>query len=261
MPTEPPRGSLPPRRPTPTSATDLLSGTPRAELFRLAGIPIRIDATFALVPIFLFGILQQGTLANALPTFLAVVVGVFLSVLIHELGHALLARLFGVPVGEILVGGFYGYARMLGPAPSTVANVLILLAGPLANGLIFLGLWRLLGSPSIDLSGRFGYVEPSPLIAGTPWMIHTAFSLARINLAMLIFNLLPAFPLDGGRIYRDLLAAIIPRITAARVVAALGVIVGVWSAFAGLKVDIVLMLIGAEIAIINWAMLKRPEEA
>ena len=95
---------------------NFLADTPRLEIFRLAGIPIKVDM-FILVPIFLFGILQQSPIV-----FAALIVGVFLSVLLHELGRATVARLFGVPVGEILVGGFYGYARMLEAAPSTAAK-------------------------------------------------------------------------------------------------------------------------------------------
>jgi Zn-dependent protease len=240
---------------------NFLDDTPRLEIFRLAGIPIKVDVTFALVPLFLIGMLQQPPFATMGPAFAAIIAGVFLSVLIHELGHALLARLFGVPVGEILVGGFYGYARMLTAAPSTAANVLILFAGPLANGLVFLALWSLLGSPEVSARGYFNGIDPAPWLAESPWLLRAVVTLARINLAMLIFNLLPAFPLDGGRIYRDLLATVTAHATAVRIIAGLGVIVGLWSALAGLRVDVVLLLIGAEIAIINWAILKKPEEA
>ena len=83
----------------------------------------------------------------------------------------------------------------------------------------------------------------------------------RINLAMAIFNLLPAFPLDGGRIYRDIVATVAPRVTAAKIIAGLGVIVGLWAAVTGFRIDLVLMLIGAQIAIVNWAILKQPEDA
>jgi len=116
---------------------NFLDDTPRLELFRLAGIPVRVDITFALVPLFLFGILQQAPFAIAGPAFAAIIAGVFLSILLHEIGHATVARLLGVRVGEILVGGFYGYARMLDAPRSTAANVAILFAGPLANGLLF----------------------------------------------------------------------------------------------------------------------------
>ncbi len=240
---------------------NFLDDTPRLELFRLAGIPVRVDVTFALVPLFLFGILQQAPLAIAGPAFAAIIAGVFLSILLHEIGHATVARLLGVPVGEILVGGFYGYARMLEAPRSTAANVAILFAGPLANGLLFLGFWSLLGYPEISARGYFGQLEPSQWIAERVWLLRAALTLTLVNLAMLIFNLLPAFPLDGGRIYRDLIATITSRASAAKIIAGLGVIVGLWSAFIGLRTDIVLMLIGAQIAIVNWAILKRPADA
>jgi len=240
---------------------NFLDDTPRLELFRLAGIPVRVDITFALVPLFLFGILQQAPLAIAGPAFAAIIAGVFLSILLHEIGHATVARLLGVRVGEILVGGFYGYARMLDAPRSTAANVAILFAGPLANGLLFLGFWSLLGYPEISARGYFSQIEPSQWIADRVWLLRAALTLTLVNLAMLIFNLLPAFPLDGGRIYRDLIATVTSRVSAAKIIAGLGVIVGLWSAFIGLRTDIVLMLIGAQIAIVNWAILKRPADA
>lgn len=233
-----------------------VADTPRLEIFRVAGIPVKVDITFALVPLFLFGTLEQSPLV-----FSVLVAGVFLSVLLHEFGHATLARLFTVPVGEILVGGFYGYARMLKPPPSKLANIIILFAGPLTNGLIFLLCWNALGQPEIGSTGRFGPIDPAPWLADSPWKLQAALTLASINLAMLIFNLLPAFPLDGGRIYRAMLGAMLPDRAAIKTIALLGVLVGVWSAFMGLRVSLVMLLIGAQIAIINWSILKAPQDA
>lgn len=240
---------------------NFIDNTPRLELFRVGSIPIKIDATFILVPLFLIGILQQAPLSTAGPAFAAIVIGVFLSVLFHELGHAALARLFGVPVGEILVGGFYGYARMLGNPSSTAANIIILFAGPLANAILFFIFWRWLGSPEVSSSGYFHYTERPDWMTETPWLAYAAVTLARINLAMAIFNLLPAFLLDGGRIYRDIIATFASRATAAKIIAGLGVVVGLWAAVMGFRIDLVLMLIGAQIAIMNWAILKQPDDA
>lgn len=240
---------------------NILDDTPRLQLFRLGSVSVKIDVTFILVPLFLIGILQQAPLTIAAPAFAAIVAGVFFSVLFHELGHTVLARIFGVPVGEILVGGFYGYARMLEAPRSTAANIIILFAGPLANALLFLGLWRLLGSPEVTYSGHFNFTERPYWLADKPWLLYATMTLARINLAMAIFNLLPAFPLDGGRIYRDIVGTVVPRVTAAKIVAALGVAVGLWAAVTGLRIDLVLTLIGAQIAIVNWAILKQPADA
>lgn len=232
-----------------------LADTPRLEIFRLAGIPIKVDITFALVPLFLIGIFQQSPVA-----FSVLVAGVFLSVLLHEIGHAIVARLFAVPVGEILVGGFYGWTRMLRPPPSKLANIIILFAGPLTNGLIFLLCWNALGQPDVGFNGRFGPIDPAPWLEDSPWKLQAALTLGGINLAMLVFNLLPAFPLDGGRIYRDMLGAILPEAGAVRTIALLGVVVGLWAAFIGFRINLVMLLIGAQIAIINWSILKQPAD-
>lgn len=228
-----------------------LADTPRLEIFRLAGIPIKVDITFALVPLFLFGTLGQSPVA-----FSVLVAGVFLSVLLHEIGHAIVARLFAVPVGEILVGGFYGWTRMLRPPPSKLANIIILFAGPLTNGLIFLLCYYALGQ-----SGVGGPMNPAPWLEDSLWQLQAVIALSGINLAMLIFNLLPAFPLDGGRIYRDILGAILPETNAVRTIALLGVIVGLWCAYIGFRINLVMLLIGAQIAIINWSILKQPADA
>jgi Zn-dependent protease len=126
---------------------------------------------------------------------------------------------------------------------------------------LFLGFWYLLGQPEVSGWADFGSLNPIPLIAERAWMLYAVLMLARINLAMLIFNLLPAFPLDGGRIYRDLIGVITSRALAAKLIAVLGVIVGLASAYAGWHASIVLLLIGAQIAIVNWAILKRPADA
>ncbi|WP_045834711.1 M50 family metallopeptidase [Hyphomicrobium sp. 99] len=233
-----------------------VADTPRLELCRLAGIPIKVDITFALVPLFLLGIVQQSPVA-----FSVLVAGVFLSVLLHEFGHAIIARLFAVPVSEILVGGFYGYTRMLSAPPSKLANIIILFAGPLTNGLIFLLCWNALGQPDVSLTGRFGPIDPAPWLEGSPWKLQAVWTLGSINLAMLVFNLLPAFPLDGGKIYRDVLSALLPDTAAIRTIALLGVIIGLASAYIGFRISLVMLLIGAQIAIINWSILKAPRDA
>ena len=170
-------------------------------------------------------------------------------------------RFYSSDAGEILVGGFYGYARMLANPSSTVASIIILFAGPLANAVLFFALWHLLGSPEVTSGGYFHHVERPDWMAEKPWLAYAVAILARINLAMAIFNLLPAFPLDGGRIYRDIIATFASRVAAAKIIAGLGVVVGLWAAVTGFRIDLVLMLIGAQIAIMNWAILKQPADA
>ena len=235
---------------------NFLDDTPRLELFRLAGIPVRVDITFALVPLFLFGILQQAPFAIAGPAFAAIIAGVFLSILLHEIGHATVARLLGVRVGEILVGGFYGYARMLDAPRSTAANVAILFAGPLANGLLFLGFWSLLGYPEISARGYFSQIEPSQWIADRVWLLRAALTLTLVNLAMLIFNLLPAYPLDGGHTLDAWIGALAGSIWATRIVGVLGLLVAAYIAYISLPLNLWMLLLAFLIGQTNWEALQ-----
>jgi Zn-dependent protease len=151
-------------------------------LFNAFGIPIKVHGTlilFLLVAAFLFSYQFGGVLATAL--FL---VSVFGFVLLHELGHSLVAQYYGIQVREITlypIGGVAGLAQMP-RVPHIELHVAI--AGPLVN-LILAGLFAILNA-----------VVASPLLT----------MIVGVNLALALFNLIPGFPLDGGRILRALLA-------------------------------------------------------
>jgi Zn-dependent protease/predicted transcriptional regulator len=112
----------------------------------------------------------------------------FTSLLLHEYGHALQARRDGMEIEGITLWLFGGVAKFRGMFPSAGAEFRIAIAGPLVSlvlGLLFLGVPMLLGLPS-TVDG-------------------VLFWLGSINIALLVFNLLPALPLDGGRILRSIL--------------------------------------------------------
>jgi Zn-dependent protease/predicted transcriptional regulator len=112
----------------------------------------------------------------------------FTSLLLHEYGHALQARRDGMEIEGITLWLFGGVAKFKGMFPSAGAEFRIAIAGPLVSlvlGLLFLGVPMLLGLPS-TVDG-------------------VLFWLGSINIALLVFNLLPALPLDGGRILRSIL--------------------------------------------------------
>ncbi|HWM14767.1 MAG TPA: site-2 protease family protein [Gaiellaceae bacterium] len=112
----------------------------------------------------------------------------FTSLLLHEYGHALQARRDGMEIEGITLWLFGGVAKFKGMFPSAGAEFRIAIAGPLVSlvlGLLFLGVPMLLGLPS-TVDG-------------------VLFWLGSINVALLVFNLLPALPLDGGRILRSIL--------------------------------------------------------
>ncbi len=152
--------------------------------FKLAGIPVRIDVTFFVIAV----MLGLGARSGAL--LLAWVVVVFLSVLIHEMGHAIAYRSFGVPPNIVLQGmGGLTYGTPTEPLTAS-KNVVMSLAGPL-TGLVLIGL------PALYVSRTAGYLSPT-------W--HAILSdIVFVNLAWSIVNLLPILPLDGGNVAAALL--------------------------------------------------------
>jgi Zn-dependent protease/CBS domain-containing protein len=161
---------------------------------RLFGVPVRLHFTFLIMAVFLvfFGVGErQSVAANA-----AYIGALFGSVILHELGHALMGRLFGVKTLEIVMFPIGGVARMESP-PSPKAELWIAVAGPLVNLLIGAGMFAAL------LWSR-GLLPWEELLQPTDANLLERIAAANIILA--VFNLLPAFPMDGGRILRAALS-------------------------------------------------------
>lgn len=162
--------------------------------FRLFGVPIRLHFTFVLFVIFLvvlgFGGSQSG-LANAVYLFV-----LFGCVLLHELGHALVARRYGIRTAEIVMFPIGGVSR-LERQPQPKEEFWIALAGPLVNLLIAGGLYAF-------LTWQQRPVNPENI--SPPTDENLALRVLFGNLILAGFNLLPAFPMDGGRVLRALLA-------------------------------------------------------
>lgn len=171
------------------------------EIFKLFGIPIRLDLSW-----FIIAILVTWSLAAAAFPQLAAqtneelaeqmtpavywtmgvigALGLFASVLLHELGHALEARRHGVPMRSITLFIFGGVAEMTNEPPNAKAEFLVAIAGPIVS-LILGVLFILLAAVPLPFSVG--------LVIGY---------LGAINLLLLVFNMIPAFPLDGGRVLR-----------------------------------------------------------
>jgi Zn-dependent protease len=115
--------------------------------------------------------------------------GLFASIVVHELSHALVARRHDIPIDGITLFVFGGVAEMGAEPPNARAELTMAIAGPLAS--IVIGVAALAGSA---------------LAAGWPGSVVTVLAyLGAVNLLLAAFNLLPAFPLDGGRVFRALL--------------------------------------------------------
>jgi Zn-dependent protease len=224
-------------------------------LGKLMGIPLRLDATFILVPLALFSAMPNHLYEAVWPAAAVATLGVFLSILLHEVGHAAAARWQQVGVAEIVVGGFFGYATLKHQTVFRKQQLRILFAGPLANLAIFVLLWSLLA-----LSARSG--TGVGLLAYQPgqamgWLGEATRVLALVNLAMFVFNMVPAFPLDGGKILGLLLVRRLSPRRSMQVVSVLSILAGVLMVFLGLGLSLFLALIGILIVVTNVRRLKR----
>lgn len=211
---------------------------------RVSGIDIKVHASFLLVVFyfaFYFGS-PHGLLGAAFGT--AVVITLFACVVLHELGHSLVAQRFGVSVREIILLPIGGLARLEREPSKPLHEFLIAVAGPLVNVAIAL----VLGVLAASLFGPLGVVSKafleSPL--GAPSLTGLLSALLWSNVALAIFNMIPALPMDGGRVFRALLAMAIGKQRATRIAAGVGqLLAGGLAVYGVLKADIMLALIGA----------------
>lgn len=167
---------------------------------RVFGIQIRVHLLFPLILAFVLlqGLSQPGTSLEDAGWLIIAVFMLFGVVFLHELGHSLMAQAFGIQVLDITFWPLGGMARMAEIPEKPRVEGLVAIAGPAVNGLLFtLGLvpYALFGVAISTETPITGEEELTPL----------GFFVA-INLAMGIFNLIPAFPMDGGRILRAWLA-------------------------------------------------------
>jgi len=192
--------------------------------FSLFGVPVRLHFTFILLVIFLVVTdLGSGHTSGSYALFL---VGLFASVLLHEMGHAFVGRRFGVRTTEIImfpIGGLSRMERMLSPTE----ELTIAIAGPLVNLLLSGGIFAYMFYMHLAV----------PIKAADLMQPTDANALARLaygNLVLAGFNLLPAFPMDGGRILRALLSMIRPEDQATRTAAWMGRMLAISMALYGL---------------------------
>jgi Zn-dependent protease/CBS domain-containing protein len=174
-------------------------------LFPIAGIPIRVHVTFVLILVWgaiYFGAISDDGTKGALFGVVATLL-LFLCVTLHEFGHAFVARSYGIPVEDITLYPIGGVSR-LGRIPEIPAEEFrITIAGPLVNVVITILLilvgW-IINEPALLWPGDLVDDLRNP-----EWRFLLPY-LTYANLTLAIFNLIPAFPLDGGRIFRALLA-------------------------------------------------------
>lgn len=184
---------------------------PRTGSIRLATIfGIRIGASTSwFVVLFFFIYLLSGAFRNALgpgrdtaayATAVASALAFFLSLILHELGHALVARRLGIGISGIDLWFFGGIAKMTRDTASPSEELKVAIAGP-AVTLAIVALCSLIGIAIDGPQGFWGAIRLSSVPSLTPALLLLSW-LATINAGLLVLNLMPAFPLDGGRIAR-----------------------------------------------------------
>jgi Zn-dependent protease len=168
---------------------------------RAFGIDVKVHWSFFLILVF-FGYLafrDSGSLVNALVT-VGIVVALFFCVLLHEYGHSLVAIRLGSEVQDITLLPIGGLAKMKSLPERPIDEVKVAVAGPLVNVVlapIFFGLALLFGG---------GLSVPTNILSGAESLGQVFGALGAINVALVVFNMIPAFPMDGGRVLRGLLA-------------------------------------------------------
>ncbi len=149
---------------------------------------------------------------------------VFACVLIHEIGHTVHAQALGIPVRRIILLPIGGLALLARLPENPRDELRVALAGPAANVALALMLGAFAALRLLLAPGSLSVAESlqQALLAASPTLFGVVVYLAFANVSLVFFNLLPAFPMDGGRILRSLLAMILPRWLATRVVTWLG---------------------------------------
>jgi Zn-dependent protease len=226
---------------------------------RIADIDIYIHWSFLLLPalVVLDSLLGGGSLASLLGgvVFLAAVFG---CVVLHELGHALMARRFGIGTHGITLLPIGGVARLERMPKAPLQELAIAVAGPAVNVVIAASLMAglIVGGGSVAAT------------MGAAWGTSFIGSLIWVNLILVLFNALPAFPMDGGRVLRALLALAVPHIQATRVAAGVGQVLAVGLAIIGLLTNWMLVFVAlfvffaarqeAAAAEAEWMMIQCP---
>src|SRR5262245_8734034 len=164
---------------------------------RIAGIDIKVHATFVLLLIFVgFAYWSEQRSAAAVVAGVGLTLAIFLCVVLHELGHALTARRYGIRTRDIVLLPIGGVARLERIPEEPMRELAVAVAGPAVNVVIAAVLFVVL-----QASGRW---EGSATMSFTegPFLGRLLY----VNVWLVLFNLLPAFPMDGGRMLRAILA-------------------------------------------------------
>jgi stage IV sporulation protein FB len=189
----------------------------------IAGTSIRIHFTFLLFLVWIFVASWASGGAAAAWNGLAFMLLLFACVLAHEFGHIFTARAFGVPTPDVTLLPIGGVARLARIPEKPSEEFLVAIAGPLVNVAI-----------AIVLIAFGAHFDAEHLATMASAKVSLVDRLAEVNLFLAVFNMIPAFPMDGGRVLRALLATRLGHLRATEIAASIGQLVAFGLGFVGL---------------------------
>lgn len=207
------------------------------KIAKVAGIGIFVHWTFSLLLIFIvYSTYKAGGDLNEMLWATIFILSVFFIVVLHELGHALTARRYNIGTKNITLLPIGGVASLDSIPEKPSEELAVAIAGPLVNLALAL---LLLPFITIPESG-----EAANQALSTYGPQNFLLNLFVVNLMLAVFNLIPAFPMDGGRVFRAILAMKMERTKATLVAARIGQFIAIGFVFLGLYWNIFLVLIG-----------------
>lgn len=210
-------------------------------LGQYAGIPVKVHWTFGLLFLFMIYVgVESHQTTLELVFFLLTFLTLFFCVVLHEYGHALTAKKFNVHTRDIIISPIGGVARLERLPVKPKEELLVAIAGPMVNVVIallcFIGLFSFAGMDHFILNEQSGQIDSLPKFVVTVFFI---------NVVLFFFNLIPAFPMDGGRILRALLSMKLGKTKSTRIASIIGKIFAVCFMCYGLYIShYVLVVIG-----------------
>ncbi len=210
------------------------------QLGRFAGIKVQIHWTFWLLFLFIGFMVfaNEGTFLDLVWNFVFII-ALFICVVLHEFGHALAARKYGVGTRNITLLPIGGVANLKEMPENPKEEFIIAIAGPLVNVVIALLLWFIVPVDQFMIDDPEMLEEQLSGITANNFL----FYLLAVNVALVVFNMIPAFPMDGGRVFRAILSTRMSRVQATKAATGLGKLLALVFFLFGLFSNIILAVI------------------
>ncbi|ELR70002.1 SREBP protease [Fulvivirga imtechensis AK7] len=207
---------------------------------KIAGIRILMHWTFLLLLAWIvITEVNKGSNTAAVLLTVGYVLSIFVCVILHEFGHALMARRYGIETRKVTLLPIGGVASMERMPEKPAQELMVAIAGPAVN--VIIAIIILLFAP-FGIGDLFDIENMQSLTSITAG--NFLYALCLVNVILVLFNAIPAFPMDGGRVLRALLAFKIARSKATNIAAVLGQVIGVLFILIGFTGNFLLILIG-----------------